>query len=183
MAYCRLSNHRAHAFWRDLQVLHGCLRTGPEAGSMIQCSCSLTRFNHSPVTLLSQRAYSMQPILPKLDSSNTAERLSSPYDLQKSSANEKSVQFEETDSSKLRKSESNVDPLNNRVMLVDGTAIMYRSYYKLLAKLRHGQLEHADGNGDWVLTIFTALSFLLDVLEFVPSHVAVVFDHDGKMYT
>ncbi|KAA8544775.1 hypothetical protein F0562_019521 [Nyssa sinensis] len=38
---------------------------------------------------------------------------------------------------------------------------------------------HADGNGDWVLTIFSALSLIIDVLEFIPSHVAVVFDHDG----
>ncbi|XP_072989980.1 uncharacterized protein [Typha latifolia] len=74
---------------------------------------------------------------------------------------------------------THIDPSNNRVMIVDGTAIMYRSYYKLLAKLQHGLLEHADGNGDWVLTIFTALSLLFDVLEFIPSHVAVVFDHDG----
>ncbi|XP_020583095.1 uncharacterized protein LOC110026459 isoform X5 [Phalaenopsis equestris] len=64
------------------------------------------------------------------------------------------------------------DFLNNRVMFIDGTSILYRSYYKLLARLHHGHLEHADGNGDWVLTIFTALSMLLDVLEFVPSHVA-----------
>ncbi|KAH7858152.1 hypothetical protein Vadar_020563 [Vaccinium darrowii] len=33
-------------------------------------------------------------------------------------------------------------------------------------KLHHGHLSHADGNGDWVLTISTALSL-------------VVFDHDG----
>lgn len=71
------------------------------------------------------------------------------------------------------------DSLNNRVMFIDGTSILYRSYYKLLARLHHGHLEHADGNGDWVLTIFTALSMLLNVLEFVPSHVVVVFDHDG----
>uniref|UniRef100_A0A453IKX1 Uncharacterized protein n=1 Tax=Aegilops tauschii subsp. strangulata TaxID=200361 RepID=A0A453IKX1_AEGTS len=29
-----------------------------------------------------------------------------------------------------------------------------------VAQLQHGQLEHADGNGDWVLTIFKALSLL-----------------------
>lgn len=28
------------------------------------------------------------------------------------------------------------------------------------AQLQHGQLEHADGNGDWVLTIFKALSLV-----------------------
>ncbi|KAG0456873.1 hypothetical protein HPP92_024661 [Vanilla planifolia] len=82
-------------------------------------------------------------------------------------------------SAKVWKEKTKSDSIDNRVMLVDGTAVMYRSYYKLLARLRHGQLEHADGNGDWVLTIFTALSMLLDVLEFAPSHAAVVFDHDG----
>ncbi|KAG2553564.1 DNA polymerase I-like isoform X2 [Panicum virgatum] len=74
------------------------------------------------------------------------------------------------------------DPSNGRIMLVDGTSVMYRSYYKILAQLQHGQLEHADGNGDWVLTIFKALSLLLDMLEFVPSHAAVVFDHDGMTF-
>ncbi|KAK2641973.1 hypothetical protein Ddye_023736 [Dipteronia dyeriana] len=73
----------------------------------------------------------------------------------------------------------NVNPSNGRVMLIDGTSIMYRAYYKLLAKLHHGHLSHADGNGDWVLTIFSALSLIIDVLEFTPSHVAVVFDYDG----
>ena len=29
-----------------------------------------------------------------------------------------------------------------------------------VAQLQHGQLEHADGNGDWVLTIFKALSLV-----------------------
>ncbi|EPS63003.1 hypothetical protein M569_11784, partial [Genlisea aurea] len=66
-----------------------------------------------------------------------------------------------------------------RLMLIDGTAIIYRAYYKLIAKLHHGHLPNADGNGDWVLTIFTALSLIIDVLEFRPSHIAVVFDHDG----
>lgn len=70
-------------------------------------------------------------------------------------------------------------PSHGRVMLIDGTAVIYRAYYKLLAKLHHGYLSHADGNGDWVMTIFTALSLIIDVLEFIPSHVAVVFDHIG----
>lgn len=74
------------------------------------------------------------------------------------------------------------DPSKSRIMLVDGTSVMYRSYYKILAQLQHGQLEHADGNGDWVLTIFKALSLLLDMLEFLPSHVAMVFDHDGLTF-
>lgn len=75
-----------------------------------------------------------------------------------------------------------INPSNGRVMLIDGTSIIYRAYYKLLAKLHHGHLTHADGNGDWVLTIFSALSLIIDVLEFIPSHVAVVFDHDGVPY-
>ncbi|XP_078441214.1 5'-3' exonuclease family protein isoform X2 [Wolffia australiana] len=87
-----------------------------------------------------------------------------------------------SDSPEARNNYSNCNASPGRVMLVDGTSIMYRSYYKLLAKLHHGMLEHADGNGDWVLTIFTALSILIDVLEFVPSHVAVVFDHDGSTF-
>ncbi|ESQ45305.1 hypothetical protein EUTSA_v10010410mg [Eutrema salsugineum] len=61
---------------------------------------------------------------------------------------------------------------NGRVMLIDGTSIMYRAYYKLLARLNHGHLTHADGNADWVLTIFSALSLIIDVLKFLPSHVA-----------
>ncbi|KDO64074.1 hypothetical protein CISIN_1g042232mg, partial [Citrus sinensis] len=60
-------------------------------------------------------------------------------------------------------------PSNGRVMLIDGTSIIYRAYYKIL--LHHGHLSHADGNGDWVLTIFSALSLIIDVLEFIPSHV------------
>ncbi|XP_050143404.1 uncharacterized protein LOC126619164 isoform X2 [Malus sylvestris] len=73
----------------------------------------------------------------------------------------------------------NSNPSDGRVMLIDGTSIIYRAYYKLLAKLHHGHLSQADGNGDWVLTIFSALSLIIDVLMFIPSHVAVVFDHDG----
>lgn len=84
-----------------------------------------------------------------------------------------------TDSARLRQDFANTESANNRMMLVDGHSILYRSYYKLLSKLQHGHLEHADGNGDWVLTIFRAVSFLLDTLEFTPSHVVVVFDHDG----
>ncbi|KAJ3674079.1 hypothetical protein LUZ60_006071 [Juncus effusus] len=80
------------------------------------------------------------------------------------------------------RNESDSDPLSSRVMLIDGTAIMYRAYFKLLANLSYDNLRNADGNGDWVLTIFNALSLLLDVLELLPTHVAVVFDHDGVEY-
>ncbi|CAL9115196.1 unnamed protein product [Musa textilis] len=182
MACCRLSLCRIHASWRDLHVLRGWNRPGLEAGRKIRHSCFSTRFHHGPLTFLSKRGYSMLPIFPKSDPSNTAEGLPLQYSLHNSSTSGKAVQCEGTDPSKLQKSEPSIDPMNNRVMLVDGTAIMYRSYYKLLAKLQHGLLEHADGNADWILTIFTALSLLLDVLEFVPSHVAVIFDYDGVPY-
>ncbi|KAK9943368.1 hypothetical protein M0R45_008978 [Rubus argutus] len=86
------------------------------------------------------------------------------------------------DSRKHEEKAFNSNPANGRLMLIDGTSIIYRSYYKLLAKLHHGHLSHADGNGDWVLTIFTALSLIIDVLKFIPSHVAVVFDHDGVSF-
>ncbi|KAJ4900170.1 5'-3' exonuclease family protein [Raphanus sativus] len=82
----------------------------------------------------------------------------------------------------LKSSEEKAASSDGRVMLIDGTSIMYRAYYKLLAKLNHGHLSHADGNADWVLTIFSALSLIIDVLKFLPSHVAVVFDHDGVAY-
>ncbi|XP_022887768.1 uncharacterized protein LOC111403476 isoform X7 [Olea europaea var. sylvestris] len=70
------------------------------------------------------------------------------------------------DSAELRDGLLNPSSSDGRVMLIDGTSIIYRAYYKLLAKLHHGHLSDADGNGDWVLTIFTALSL-------------VVFDHNG----
>ncbi|XP_073135807.1 uncharacterized protein [Henckelia pumila] len=85
--------------------------------------------------------------------------------------------------SAIHKDESaSISASNGRVMLIDGTSIIYRAYYKLIARLHHGHLSHADGNGDWVLTIFSALSLIFDVLELIPSHVAVVFDHDGMNF-
>ncbi|KAK9288032.1 hypothetical protein L1049_016477 [Liquidambar formosana] len=97
-----------------------------------------------------------------------------------SSESERTVrQHARFDSDQCKEKVVNLNASSDRVMLIDGTSIIYRAYYKLLAKLHHGHLSHADGNGDWVLTIFTALSLIIDVLEFIPSHVAVVFDHDG----
>lgn len=132
-----------------------------------------------PVTA-SRKGYSKLPIVPESGSPKTAQAMSLQSNLRISSEDERtSLECISTDSAKLQKNYTNTESLNNRVMLFDGTAVMYRSYYKLLARLQHGHLEHADGNGDWVLTIFTALSILFDMLEFIPSHVAVVFDHDG----
>lgn len=50
--------------------------------------------------------------------------------------------------------------------------------FGLIAKLHHGHLTHADGNGDWVLTIFTALSFvsyMYMIYEYV--YVDFLFSH------
>ncbi|XP_075515033.1 uncharacterized protein LOC142549779 isoform X2 [Primulina tabacum] len=85
--------------------------------------------------------------------------------------------------SAIREDESaSISASNGRVMLIDGTSIIYRAYYKLIARLHHGHLSHADGNGDWVLTIFSALSLIFDVLEFIPSHVATNFFFTGVPY-
>ncbi|KAH1261400.1 DNA polymerase I, thermostable [Glycine max] len=60
-----------------------------------------------------------------------------------------------------------------------GNAELVTNAEPLNGRLHHGHLTHADGNGDWVLMMFTALSLIIDVLKFIPSHVVVVFDHDG----
>ncbi|CAN1182964.1 DNA polymerase I, thermostable [Linum perenne] len=90
--------------------------------------------------------------------------------------------FSDTTQPEGRREDNYSNPSNCRVMLVDGTSIIYRAYYKLLSKLHNGHLSNADGNGDWVLTICSALSLIIDVLEFLPSHVAVVFDYDGAPF-
>lgn len=129
------------------------------------------------------RNYCQKPIIEESGSSSSVEALYLQGCSQLLSENESiSANGFTTNSAKLGKQSIITDPLSNRVMLIDGTSIMYRSYYKLMARLHHGHLEHADGNGDWVLTIFTALSMLLDVLEFAPSYVVVVFDHDGERF-
>eukprot|EP00252_Welwitschia_mirabilis_P024561 TRINITY_DN7330_c0_g1_i1.p1 TRINITY_DN7330_c0_g1~~TRINITY_DN7330_c0_g1_i1.p1 ORF type:complete len:435 (+),score=89.83 TRINITY_DN7330_c0_g1_i1:195-1499(+) len=71
---------------------------------------------------------------------------------------------------------------NDRLMLIDGTAMIHRAYYKIMAQLHHGGMEHADGNGDWVLTTFKALSLVLEMLQLGPSHIAVIFDYDGTPF-
>ncbi|KAL6342377.1 hypothetical protein AAG906_009050 [Vitis piasezkii] len=72
-------------------------------------------------------------------------------------------------------------PNGDKIYLSKKNKILLQCDYTLLeaSKLHHGYLSHADGNGDWVLTIFMALSLIVDVLDFIPSHVAVVFDHNG----
>ncbi|GLJ25388.1 hypothetical protein SUGI_0486060 [Cryptomeria japonica] len=71
-------------------------------------------------------------------------------------------------------------PAKDQLMLIDGTPVIYRAYYKIMSNLHHGGLQHADGNGDWVLNIFKSLSLMLDMLDLSPSHAAVIFDYDGE---
>lgn len=72
----------------------------------------------------------------------------------------------------------------SRLLLIDGYPVVYRAYFKLLAKMHHGKLKdsHSDGNGDSVLTVFLALSSILRFLDLLPSHVAVVFDFRGTTF-
>ncbi|XP_055801161.1 uncharacterized protein LOC129870405 isoform X2 [Solanum dulcamara] len=125
-------------------------------------------------SLTSSRFRKLHPIFPLSTSLNRGYcRLSQPIYANNIDSDPRDVLFD-SPYTQIRSPNS-----NSRLMLIDGTSIIYRAYYRLLAKLHHGHLSHADGNGDWVLTIFTALSLIIDVLEFLPSHIAVVFDHDG----
>ncbi|KAI3973347.1 hypothetical protein MKX01_020722 [Papaver californicum] len=68
-----------------------------------------------------------------------------------------------------------VSTSNGRVMLIDGTSVIYRAYYKLL-----GPLRLFYNGSPYILAFLTSISLqILNVLELGPSHVAVVFDHDG----
>lgn len=163
MAFSFVTQHVLRSWWRTVNVYgHSKIAANPKYGRLSLRCCS---------TIHSMQEQSELPITEGLNSLGTKHGVSKKLNLGVSSdeLEETTTKCQLIDSKKV----------NHRVMIIDGTSIMYRSYYKLLAKLHHGQLEHADGNGDWVLTIFTALSFLLDMLELLPSHVAVVFDHDG----
>ncbi|XP_029123664.2 uncharacterized protein [Elaeis guineensis] len=181
MACWRLSYNHIYSFWRNIDGIGGWLWARPMVGSKMLRGRLPVHFRYGSITL-SKKGYSKLPTFPKLEPLIAAQARHLQSDPCVSSQDLRTTNHILTDSSKISKGDASEDLSNNRVMLVDGTAIMYRSYYKLLAKLQHGLLEHADGNGDWVLTIFTALSLLFDVLEFMPSHVAVIFDHDGLTF-
>lgn len=65
------------------------------------------------------------------------------------------------------------------LLLLDGNAILYRAYFKIMAKVQYGSLKDMGSEADWVLTVFTALSTVLRLLEMKPSHVAAAFDYKG----
>ncbi|XP_077226801.1 5'-3' exonuclease family protein isoform X2 [Tasmannia lanceolata] len=172
------SKHHIHSFWRNLHRSGGQFSVIQRIGNL--CYSQLEFPLHPNSATVSKKGYSklssgLESDLSEVDDTTTSQntsRISSKFD---------SEILHDTllDSSKLKARDANLSAVNGRVMLIDGTSIIYRAYYKLLAKLQHGYLEHADGNGDWVLTIFTALTNMIDLFKFLPSHLAVVFDHDG----
>lgn len=85
--------------------------------------------------MLIYQGYSKLPIFSKLEPLIAAQARHLQSDPCVSSEDLSTTKHIVTDSSKLSKSDASVDLLNNRVMLIDGTAIMYRSYYKLLGIL------------------------------------------------
>ncbi|XP_050237824.1 uncharacterized protein LOC126687323 isoform X2 [Mercurialis annua] len=159
MAYCQCLNLRGgvHSLWRSMNYLGVNLKSSQKIRNLM--------FNFNSAVHVHPLFTSSKKSCCRLSSTSSVSRtVASPSDT-----------VEHT-------SQSNVahgSPSDGRVMLIDGTAIIYRAYYKIIAKLHHGHLSHADGNGDWVFTIFSALSLIIDVLEFLPSHIVVVFDHDG----
>ncbi|KAF2300333.1 hypothetical protein GH714_012065 [Hevea brasiliensis] len=176
MAYSQSLNLRVHSLWRSFNCLGGNLKRVHRVRNFLSNLKTVVPIH--PSSILSNKAFSSL--------SNTSSALpqvvcSTSQSNTLSSSKSKRTPYQEavSDSVKCEERAVNASSSNGRVMLIDGTSVIYRAYYKLLAKLHHGHLSHADGNADWVLTIFSALSLVIDVLEFIPSHVAVVFDHDG----
>uniref|UniRef100_A0A5B7BVR2 5'-3' exonuclease domain-containing protein n=1 Tax=Davidia involucrata TaxID=16924 RepID=A0A5B7BVR2_DAVIN len=176
MACYLFSHHQTHSFWRSLCCYGRKFPITQRAGNNL-CSLKKPYATHSS-SKLSRKGYCKLSSSLNSDLPGVAHATSSSIGI--SAESERTLcQDPDFDSVKSKDRSVKHDFSNGRVMLIDGTSIIYRAYFKLLAKLHHGHLSHADGNGDWVLTIFTALSLIIDVLEFIPSHVAVVFDHDG----
>jgi 5'-3' exonuclease len=69
-----------------------------------------------------------------------------------------------------------------RMLLIDGNAVLYRSYFKIMARVGYGGLKDMGSEGDWVLTVFTSLLTILRLLEARPTHIAVVFDYRGLTF-
>ncbi|KAJ0702801.1 putative DNA-directed DNA polymerase [Helianthus annuus] len=167
MSCCQFSNHLLNSICRTIYFGRRSISTNYRARTLV--SPSRNRFTKGYCKLSSSLKSELSGIAPAFSRKKlgTVDGEAPPHESTSSDSSQKTDNL------------VNTDPSNGRVMLIDGTSIIYRSYYKLLAKLHHGHLANADGNGDWVLTISTALSLIIDVLEFTPSHVAVVFDHDG----
>ncbi|XP_002530572.2 DNA polymerase I isoform X2 [Ricinus communis] len=189
MAYCQSLNLRVQSsLWRNFNYLGEKLKRARRVGSFLSNLKTLVQIH--PSSTLSKKGFygisSTSSALPqdacvtsRSSTFTSSEELHMPHQ----GAIFDSIKYEERLVNTTSQSDvANSSPSNGRLMLIDGTSIIYRAYYKLLAKLHHGHLSQADGNGDWVLTIFSALSLIIDVLEFIPSHVVVVFDHDGMNF-
>lgn len=68
------------------------------------------------------------------------------------------------------------------LLLLDGNAILYRAYFKIMAKVQYGSLKDMGSEADWVLTVFTALSTIIRLLGIKPTHVAAAFDYKGMTF-
>ncbi|XP_024044643.1 uncharacterized protein LOC18048219 isoform X3 [Citrus clementina] len=177
MAYQQSLNLRIHSFWRSLNCLRKKFSKPQRTGNTL---FNIKRFDLA--RLSSSQSTKGSCCLSINLSTNVRGVGRANFHSIVTSKSDQTLSVEALDPVKFEESAVNPKPSNGRVMLIDGTSIIYRAYYKILAKLHHGHLSHADGNGDWVLTIFSALSLIIDVLEFIPSHVAVVFDHDGMNF-
>ncbi|KAH9783226.1 DNA-directed DNA polymerase [Citrus sinensis] len=177
MAYQQSLNLRIHSFWRSLNCFRKDFSKPQRTGNTL---FNIKRFDLA--RLSSSQSTKGSCCLSINLSTNVRGVGRANFHSVVTSKSDQTLSVEALDPVKCEESAVSPKPSNGRVMLIDGTSIIYRAYYKILAKLHHGHLSHADGNGDWVLTIFSALSLIIDVLEFIPSHVAVVFDHDGMNF-
>ncbi|KAL2611675.1 hypothetical protein R1flu_023367 [Riccia fluitans] len=79
--------------------------------------------------------------------------------------------------------------LQDRVLLLDGKAVVYRAYYRINSRVSNHSLKNvcrgdsAENSGwDSALTTVVALNEILNLLELDPSHAAVVFDFAGQTF-
>ncbi|KAH9783227.1 DNA-directed DNA polymerase [Citrus sinensis] len=168
MAYQQSLNLRIHSFWRSLNCFRKDFSKPQRTGNTL---FNIKRFDLA--RLSSSQSTKGSCCLSINLSTNVRGVGRANFHSVVTSKSDQTLSVEALDPVKCEESAVSPKPSNGRVMLIDGTSIIYRAYYKILAKLHHGHLSHADGNGDWVLTIFSALSLIIDVLEFIPSHVAL----------
>ncbi|WCJ41251.1 DNA polymerase I [Euphorbia peplus] len=178
-------NLRAHSLWRNFNSIGknlkdslGAARNFSNLVTDVKVHPSFAFSNKGCCRLSTASSVLPQAVSAASQGSSTLTSFQSEHDVHQDTAFD-SIKIEGLVNNSSQNDLATSSSSKGRVMLIDGTSVIYRSYFKLLAKLHHGHLSHADGNGDWVLTIFSALSHMINVLEFIPSHVAVVFDHDG----
>ncbi|KAL3701771.1 hypothetical protein R1sor_019793 [Riccia sorocarpa] len=79
--------------------------------------------------------------------------------------------------------------LQDRVLLLDGKAVVYRAYYRINSRVSNHSLKNvskgdsAENSGwDSALTTVVALNEILNLLELDPSHAAIIFDYPGQTF-